>query len=277
MIKICSIVVVLLITLGCDIKTVKPENTQITAAAITPVNNNNFDTSYKTIHVLVALCDNKYQGIVPVPAAIGNGQDPNSNLYWGCVFGIRSYFKNSASWTLLKRYSIDSIKMERLIFKNKKQNYYLVADAYNGKYIKQCTVEFLQSCSGQAKDTLHINNKTIGINGNATLVAYIGHDGLMDFTLNQNFTNTDNIKREAIILACISKRYFAPHLAATKANPLVWSTGLMSPEAYTLHDALESYINNASAENIRSSAAKAYSKYQKCSVKAARNLLVTGF
>ncbi|WP_176700834.1 hypothetical protein [Gilliamella sp. Fer4-1] len=37
----------------------------------------------KVIHVLVALCDNKYQKIVPVPKAIGNGQDPKSNLYWG--------------------------------------------------------------------------------------------------------------------------------------------------------------------------------------------------
>ena len=60
-------------------------------------------------------------------------------------------------------------------------------------------------------------------------------------------------------------------------NPLVWSSGLMSPEAYTLHDAIESYINNEPVENIRSSAARAYSKYQKCSEKAARNLLVSGW
>ncbi len=38
------------------------------------------DTSFKTIYIYVALCDNKYQGIVPVPAKIGNGQDPNNKL-----------------------------------------------------------------------------------------------------------------------------------------------------------------------------------------------------
>ncbi|MBS1655648.1 MAG: hypothetical protein JSU05_12430, partial [Bacteroidetes bacterium] len=48
--------------------------------------NSFFDTTIKTIHVFVALCDNKYQGIVPVPAKIGNGQDPANNLYWGCSF-----------------------------------------------------------------------------------------------------------------------------------------------------------------------------------------------
>ena len=61
-----------------------------------------FDSMNKSIHVFVALCDNKYQGIVPVPAKIGNGQDPNNNLYWGCAFGIRTFFKNSKEWKLLK-------------------------------------------------------------------------------------------------------------------------------------------------------------------------------
>ena len=241
------------------------------------LNHTQYDTTYKTIHVLVALCDNKYQGIVPVPAKIGNGQDPDNNLYWGCNDGIRSYFKRSKSWILLKHYHIDSIKMERLIFKNKKRNYYLLADAYNGKYIQQCTVDFLKSCSGQVKDTININGKIVGIYGNSALLAYIGHDGLMDFRLTEVFENIDNKKRDAIILACISKKYFYTPLTPTKANPLVWTTGLMCPEAYTLHDALESYIDNESVDEIRNSAARAYSKYQHCSEKAAKGLLVAGW
>jgi len=47
----------------------------------------------KVIHVLVALCDNKYQKIVPVPQAIGNGQDPKNNLYWGAAYGFKTYSK----------------------------------------------------------------------------------------------------------------------------------------------------------------------------------------
>ncbi|RZL42005.1 MAG: hypothetical protein EOP00_23985, partial [Pedobacter sp.] len=61
----------------------------------------NYDANTKTIHVFVALCDNKYQGIVPVPKAIGNGQDPANNLYWGCAYGIKGYFKKSKEWKLL--------------------------------------------------------------------------------------------------------------------------------------------------------------------------------
>lgn len=236
-----------------------------------------YDTAQKNIHIMVALCDNKYQGIVPVPAKIGNGQDPDNNLYWGCAYGVQTYFKKSNSWILIKSIKDQGIKMQRLVFKHRQKNIYLIADAYNGMQIKECTVDFLRSCSGQLKNVLDVDGRLIGINGNAALVAYVGHDGLMDFRLSESFQNADGKKRDAIILACISKKYFAPHLSQTQARPLVWSTGLMSPEAYTLHDALNAYINRLPPEAIRSAAAKAYARYQKCSEKAARNLLVTGF
>jgi hypothetical protein len=235
------------------------------------------DSKPKTIHIFVALCDNKYQGIVPVPSRIGNGQDPNNNLYWGCEFGVRTFFKNSSEWKLIKSQKLDSIRPERLIFKHTSKNYYLVADAYDGKYIEKCTRDFLKSCSGQKKESIQIENSTIGINGNAKLVAYIGHDGLMDFNLNvSDYANTDGIKRNCVILACISKKYFAAYLEKTKATPLLWTTGLMCPEAYTLHDAITGFVNDESTDKIRTRAVNAYSKYQKCSEKSARNLLVSG-
>lgn len=241
-------------------------------------NVDNFDRNTQTIHVLVALCDNKYQGIVPVPEKIGNGQDPDQNLYWGAAYGIRTYFKKSKDWKFLKSEKKDSIRMERLIFQHaSKKNYYLVADAYDGQYIKNCTKDFLYSSSGQIKDIIKINNTKIGLYGNAKLVSYVGHDGLMDFQLSESFKNMDKQTRDCIILACYSKRFFSPLLQETKANPLVWTSHLMAPEAYILHDALTGYLNDESAEQIRSRAALAYSKYQKCSIKAARNLLVTGW
>lgn len=229
----------------------------------------------KTIHVFVALCDNKYQGIIPVPAAIGNGQNPNTNLYWGCGYGIRTFFKKSREWKLLATLKVDSVILERLIFKHAAKNYYLIADAYNGQYIKQSTKDFLNSSCGNQKDTLLFDGKIIGIGGNASLLAYIGHDGLMDFQLSDTFLNTDNKKRDVIILACYSKHFFSPHLKVANVNPLLWTTHLMCPEAYTLHDALTGYVNGETNESIRERAAAAYSQYQKCSLKAAKGLLVT--
>lgn len=231
----------------------------------------------KTIHVLVALCDNKYQGIVKVPKGIGNGQDPHSNLYWGCGYGIRTYFKKSGDWKEVHREKVDSVRLERIVFKHKTNDYYLVADAYNGKYIKDCTIDFLNSSSGNKKDSLKVGEKTIGLNGKAKLVAYIGHNGLMDFSLPNTFQNKDGEIRDAIVLACASKQYFTPYLKSAKATPVLWTTHLMCPEAYTLYDALKVYMRGEGNMAVREAAAAAYNKYQKCGIKGARGLLVTGY
>ncbi|MBI1306344.1 MAG: hypothetical protein GC181_06990 [Bacteroidetes bacterium] len=234
------------------------------------------DSVQRTIHVFVALCDNKYQGIVPVPAAIGNGQDPDRNLYWGCGYGVRTFFSRSAEWKTISKTKMDSVIFERIIFQHKTSGTFLVADAYNGKEIKRCTNDFLSACCGLQKDTLHLNKKIIGISGYSKLLAYTGHDGLMDFQLTNNFKKTDSLKRSAIILACYSKAFFNDFVESSGAEPLLWTTGLMCPEAYTLHDALAGFIANESPEQIRSRAAAAYNQYQKCGIKGARNLLVTG-
>ena len=268
---------ILLITsalFSCQSKNENQLNTNETTK--TSVKNDlKFDTSIQTAHVFVALCDNKYQGIVPVPEKIGNGQDPVNNLYWGAMYGVKSYFKNSKNWKLVKAFRLNNTVLERLVFKHKTKNFYLIADAYDGKEIQKTTEDFLYSSYGQQKDTLNIDNKTIGINGNANLVAYIGHDGLMDFKLKDDFKNEDKKKRDAIILACYSKHYFGPLLEDAYINPLVWTSNLMAPEAYILHDALSGYLAKESNANIQNRAASAYSKYQKISLKSAKNLLIT--
>ena len=97
----------------------------------------------------------------------------------------------------------------------------------------------------------------------------------MDFELKDDFKNEDQKHRDVIILACYSKRFFGPHLEDAKVNPLVWTSNLMAPEAYILHNALDGYLNKESNTEIQTRAAAAYSKYQKCSLKAAKNLLIT--
>ncbi|MBB4037529.1 hypothetical protein GGR21_003446 [Dysgonomonas hofstadii] len=231
----------------------------------------------KTIHIMVALCDNQYQGIVKVPKGIGNGQDPNSNLYWGCGYGVRTFFRKSADWKEVRKYKVNEVILERIVFKHKTKNYYLVADAYDGRYISDCTIDFLKSCSGIKKDTVMVGKTVIGISGNARLVSYVGHNGLMDFKLANTYQNTDDKTRDAIIIACASKQYFSQYLKTAKANPLVWSTHLMSAEAYTVHDAIRAYINGQPASAVREAAASAYNNYQKCGINGARRLLVTGF
>ncbi|NII24308.1 hypothetical protein HB364_04415 [Pseudoflavitalea sp. X16] len=232
----------------------------------------------KVIHVFVALCDNKNQGIVPVPKTIGNGQDAASNLYWGCAGGVKGYFKKQPNWKLMSTTkSVSSIILERCVFKHTSYNAYIVADAYDGAAIKACTIDFFNAAAGRNNQSLAVQGTTLGIGGSAQLIAYTGHDGLMDFSLPDYPAKLHDTKRETIILACISKRFFSEGIRQAGATPLIWSTGLMSPEAYTLEASIAGWLAQETPAQIRQRAAAAYDRYQHCGVKAASRLLVTGW
>lgn len=235
----------------------------------------------KTIHVYVALCDNKYQGIVPVPERIGNGQNPNTNLYWGCGYGVRSFFKlKTKDWNLVKTYKSNNPKiLERVLFKHVKKDVYLLADAYDGKHIKTCTEDFLKASNKQNPLNLMYDSLSIEFGGKADLVSYVGHDGLMEFDVDLNFNKIDSSKKktDVIILACYSKNYFKSHILKAGANPILWTTHLMAPEAYTLKSAIDGWLLNETGKQIDERAAQTYHKYQKCGIKGARNLFTTGF
>jgi hypothetical protein len=230
------------------------------------------------IHVLVALCDNDNQGIIPVPKKIGNGQDPANNLYWGCGFGVKTFIKKQIDWKLIKQINNPTKEIyERLIFKHKDSLIYLVADAYNGAMIKQTVIDFLDYASGLKKLTIDFDSIRIFAGENASLIGYVGHDGLMDFSLDNYSSQVDKKRREVVILACASKNYFYNKIRKTGAYPLLWTTNLMCPEAYTLDSVIDSWIIKDSPDKTREKAAQTYNQYQKCGIRGARNLLVTGF
>ena len=233
--------------------------------------------SIPVIHVFVALADNVNQGIVPVSASLGNGDNPKTNLYWGAAFGVRTFFSRNKDWELISvtpnpRAGI----LERCIFKHRRTSVLMVADAYRGKEISQTTEDFLEAAAGKPGEMLKIDNLQFHTGGSADLVAYIGHNGLMDFKLPAHPARRDDRQRRAIILACASKQYFSSALEQTGATPLLWTTNLMAPEAYVLSAAIDGWIKKETDEQIRIRAADAYNKYQNCGVKAARALFATG-
>ncbi|MGF1532863.1 MAG: hypothetical protein ACFCUI_04120 [Bernardetiaceae bacterium] len=236
----------------------------------------------RTVHVLVALCDNESQGIAPVPPLIGNGNDPYNNLYWGCGYGIKTFFGRSQNWQLIqsqKFKSYEATLLERLIFKHRQQNAYLIADAYRGNQIKQTLNDFLDASAGVSGTYLHTpDGQTLGIGGHADLIAYIGHNGLMEWNLPTIRRTNIYKKRAAIVLACLSDRYFRERLLLTDTYPLLLTTDLMAPEAYTLEAVLHEWLSDGhNPESIHRAAAEAYQKYQKCSPQKAQDLFRSGW
>ncbi len=233
----------------------------------------------KTIHVFVALCDNKYQGIVPVPKKLGNGKDARNNLYYGAMYGVKSFLRYKTSvWVFQKNIqSANKNIIESVLFKHKTKDVYLLADAYDGEQIKMGTIDFLKAANHQNLKKIKHNSKIINFGGESDLVAYIGHNGLMDFDISVKYNATIKKKKDVIILACISKKYFKEEIKKANANPLIWTTGLMAPEAYTLKAAIDGWLLNEPNSKIKERAAQAYYRYQKCGIRGARNLFATGF
>lgn len=210
------------------------------------------------LQVFIALADNKSQGILPVPAAIGDGDDAAKNLYWGCSEALKPVLKASGIWKLERSEANPRPDIiERAIFTHKSGKWQIVADVYRGSAIRQCTVDFFAAlASEEPRESL-------------PLVAYIGHDGLMDFALPEAATSRRGPGREAIVLCCKSRDFFAPHLEKVGAKPLLTTTQLMYPGGFILSAALDGWIAGETPEQIRQRAAAAYARNQKISVKAA--------
>ncbi len=239
--------------------------------------------SVKVIHVFVALADNVNQGIVPVSAALGNGDDPGRNLYWGAAFGVKRFFEKNKSWAPVRvagRAGSEAV-LERVLFKHRLNDIFIVADAYRGREIRRATQDFLDAAAGVPGESATISSGgkelTLHFGGSANLIAYVGHNGLMDFRLTSAPNARDRERRDAIILACASKSYFAEALRSTGANPLLWTTNLMAPEAYVLSAAIDGWLEKESDEQVRLRAAKAYNQYQNCGLKGANRLFATGW
>ena len=150
---------------------------------------------------------------------------------------------------------------------------YLVADAWDGKYIRDTVIQFLKYNAGKDVIDIKLGEKKIRAGGNAHLIVYVGHNGLMDYS---NILNPEpepgRLPNDAIVLACMSEDYFLSRLKKLGAHPLVLTTGLMAPEAYSLDAAIKMWAEGGDDIQVRKAAAKSYNKYQKTGLKAAERL-----
>lgn len=243
------------------------------------------------IQVSVALADNKHQWIVPVPDAIGDGQDPKNNLYWGARYGLKTYLLKDAGWQkVFSNKSKDDRILEHLVLskkiirKGQPVQVFLVADAWDGRFITETIQQFLRYSAGHDLLLLQTDGK-IKIHGGgvAHLKVYIGHNALMDyFGVKDKFISTpimatEILQSDAVVLACNSQRYFESRLENVGAHSLVSTTGLMAPEAYSLDAVITAWVKGNNDVDIRKAAAAAYAKYQKIGNRPAELLFGAGY
>ena len=209
------------------------------------------------IAVFVGLCDNATQGIIKVGAKIGDGDKPADNLYWGCTDGLKSHFKASKRWKLEKSETTtgDDRILERMTFRHVSGNAVLVAEAWRGSKLKEC----YEACEKAM------------LSGENDLVAFIGHNVLMDVAIEASAQKAKG-KTDAIVLCCVSDRYFRQRLENAGVRPALLTTQLMYPGSFILHDALEPWLQGKARDSLRDAAGLAYARNQKIKPAAAKGV-----
>jgi hypothetical protein len=207
----------------------------------------------KQVRVFIALCDNNTQRIAPVGAKIGNGDDADANLYWGCSDGFGSFFKRANHWKIrAEERDVSTIILRRLFAVHADGDIEITAEAYRGSEIKRCLTDF----------------QIAAASGEYDLVAYIGHNGLMEFEIAPPALNPDN-KTAVVVLCCLSERYFDHRLRALGCEPILMTQQLMYPGSFLLDAAITSWKKGGSKADIRAAAGRAYAANQTIGVRAA--------
>lgn len=101
------------------------------------------------------------------------------------------------------------------------------------------------------------------------MVVYIGHNGLMDFTIPMPIKTRDQVKTpDCVVLCCKSEEYFKQRIISAGGRPVLLTSQFMYPGAFILHAIVDDWVSSKSLSTIRSSAGAAYAKNQNISKKA---------
>ena len=176
---------------------------------------------------------------------------PDNDLYWGQMYGMRTYFSKDKDWQLISTTRPGGKIQERILFYNKALDLYVDALAYHTDSIKTAITDFV--------------NYAYAADHNA-LVIYVGHDGLMDFKID---VQPRKNKCDVMVFSCASDQYFSHYVDMTLSTYTY-----MAPEAYGVMAAIEAWAAGDDELTIRKETAKAYAKYQKISVSAAERTFV---
>jgi hypothetical protein len=210
----------------------------------------------KKVHLFVALCDNASQGIMPVPAKIGDGDKPAANLYWGCSDGVAGCFQGSKGWRLIRTEKPEDPRiLERRFYQDAANTVELIAEAWRGREIAACLRAY----------------ETALVSGEHDLCAYIGHNVLMEAEISPP---TGKAKKpcDAIVLCCQSEPYFRERLEKLGVRPVLLTRQLMYPGAFLLRESLPTWAQGKPLSEVRDRAVAAYAKNQKISVKSASSV-----
>ena len=232
------------------------------------------------VEVHVPLCDNS---IIPCGnPKLGDGENPETNLYWATTPGFGRWFaRGGGGWKRVKLESAETgdkdvlavhvyRRTQRAPAKWRKAGapatfeLDIVVRAWRGTAIDRALAAYAQDTSGgAARDVKLGDGSTLAAGGAAQLVAWVGHNRLMDLeSFDWPKTSSKSPKQGTIAIACHTAAYMEEAVSAESRVPLLMTRDFLFANAAPLEAAVLAFAKGGTYQQIRGDAATAYAGVQ---------------
>ncbi|MEO7094237.1 MAG: hypothetical protein ABI175_13360 [Polyangiales bacterium] len=217
---------------------------------------------------------------------LGDGDNPETNLYWSTTPGFGEWFaRRGSGWKrMLKQKAgetgdVDVLAVHvyrRLIttpatWRKKgapdKLEVDLVIHGWRGTAIDRALAAYSEDISGAKGRTVTLTDgTTLEAGGAAQIVAWVGHNRLMDLESFQ-WPTPGTMTKGAIAIACHTAAYMEEEVPAATRVPLLMTRDFLFANAAPLEATVLSFANGGTYAAIRLAAATAYAGVQKREVR----------
>ncbi len=218
--------------------------------------------STRVVQVLVPLCSNDQ--VVCGSTRAGDPDDLDHNLYWGAVFGHRTFATRKASpFQLVARTPREGDRLERLVVRHRAGDVetLLVIDGYHGASIDGVVDRFFTLAERGGSIVFRDGDAERRVD--VDVVGFAGHNRMMDGKAPPPRDTRPGARPiPSFVLACDSVRYFDAPLRERGSTPLVLTRSLMAPEGYVLEAVVLGLAAGDDRAGLRRRAGRAYARWQ---------------
>ncbi|MCL2825453.1 MAG: hypothetical protein FWD57_15785 [Polyangiaceae bacterium] len=230
------------------------------------------------VKVVVALCS--YEQINCGGTWAGHPGGLRTNIYWGAIFGARTFFERSGSpWSRVDVSSGTSPILEQVVFRrhirgavwgvDEDVEALVVLQAFHGSLIHRAVGALWETAlsGGEVLFRDGGNERKMPVD----VVGYAGHNRLMD-GLRLPPVPASPHPIPSFVLACMSERHFGLPLRQAGSPTLLTTRSYMAPEGYVIDAVAGGIAENRSVEEIRSAAVDATAQWQRIPRASADNV-----
>ncbi len=236
------------------------------------------------VEVHVPLCESTI--IACGNKKLGDGDNPETNLYWSTTPGFGEWFvRRGSGWKrMLKQKAgetgdgdVLAVHVYRRVISTPatwrkqgapaKLEIDLVIHGWRGTAIDRALAAYAEDVSGAKARTVTLADGTpLDAGGAAQIVAWVGHNRLMDLESFQ-WPTPGTMTKGAIAIACHTAAYMEEDVPSATRVPLLMTRDFLFANAAPLEATVLAFANGGTYAAIRLAAATAYAGVQKREVR----------